>query len=375
MKNTKKILVFLLITFLGIFNLFTVIYAATEVPKEVLESTLSSSIVSLSNKTVNTETEFYLVLNLSNITYTKFRVDITNTNKLTVDKVTENVLSLSSNTIATSFIVDKNSINLEKLGVVYTSPSEETVINFSVKITNLDETRDEISAEISNVELEINGLKDTLNSLNEILKGIEDTTSDLYISTENSIKEATNAITTKEQEKTKLEEKLENFSSEVSEDASINVIYNNLEMEEKENPWGDKDSMLDKNMEKEMNASMKKMMEQMNSLEMDLENANNKISSLTKGETYKGSANNYLKSLSITGIEFKNEFNKTTADYFARLENDHQTSVIVNATAEDTTAIVTIYGNTDLKDGKNKIIINVTADNGDVRTYRIYLTK
>ena len=120
---------------------------------------------------------------------------------------------------------------------------------------------------------------------------------------------------------------------------------------------------------------MKKMMEQMTGLEKDLQNANDRISTLTQGETYKGSQNNYLKSLSITGVEFKNEFKKTTADYFARLEDDDLEKVTVNAVAEDSTAIVTIYGNTNLEDGKNKILINVTADNGAVRTYRIYLTK
>lgn len=44
-------------------------------------------------------------------------------------------------------------------------------------------------------------------------------------------------------------------------------------------------------------------------------------------------------------------------------------------TAEVSDAIVTIYGNTDLQDGKNKIIISVTAVDGSVRNYRIYVTK
>ena len=120
---------------------------------------------------------------------------------------------------------------------------------------------------------------------------------------------------------------------------------------------------------------MQKMKDQMSGLEKDLLNANNKITSLTQGETYKGSQNNYLKSLSIDGVEFKNTFKKTTADYFARLDDDDLEKVTVNATAEDSTAIVTIYGNTNLKNGKNKILINVTADNGETRTYRIYLSK
>lgn len=376
MKNTKKILIIFLITLISLLN-----YSfGAELPKDVIASVPANTIVSLSSQTVNTKTEFYLVLNLSNINYTKFKVDITNTNSLTVDKVTEDVSGLSTNNVATSFIVDKNSINLEKLGVVYTSLEEETVINFSVKITNLDETKEEIKTDISDLELTIQGLEETLKSLNEILGGIEDTESDLYQSTQSSIKEATDAIGAKEQEKANLQEKLDNFSEGTSGEASIKVLNEKTETnmpnaDDKENPWGDKDSMLSKEKEKEMNASMKKMMEQMTGLEKDLQNANDRISTLTQGETYKGSQNNYLKSLSITGVEFKNEFKKTTADYFARLEDDDLEKVTVNAVAEDSTAIVTIYGNTNLEDGKNKILINVTADNGAVRTYRIYLTK
>lgn len=376
MKNTKKILIIFLIMLISLLN-----YSfGAELPKDVIASVPANAIVSLSSQTVNTKKEFYLVLNLSNINYTKFKVDITNTNSLIVDEVTENVSGLSTNNVATSFIVDKNSINLEKLGIVYTSPEEETVINFSVKITNLDETKEEIQTDISDLELTIQGLEETLKSLNEILGRIEDVESDLYQSTQSSIKEATDAIGAKEQEKSNLQEKLDNFSEGTSGEASIKVLNEKTEenipnVDDKEDPWGDKDSMLSKDKEKEMNASMKKMMEQMSGLEKDLQNANDRISNLTQGETYKGSQNNYLKSLSITGVEFKNEFKKTTADYFARLEDDDLEKVTVNAVAEDSSAIVTIYGNTNLKDGKNKILINVTADNGQVRTYRIYLTK
>ena len=331
---------------------------ATGLPQDVIINVPANSIVSLSSQTVNTNTEFYLVLNLANINYTKFKVDITNNNSLPMEDVTENVSDLSTNNVATSFTVDKNLINLEKLGVVYTSPKEETVINFTVKITNLDETKEDIESEISDVELKISGLQDTLKSLNEILAGIEDKESDLYESTQSSIKEATDAITAKEQEKTNLQEKLNNFSEGTSGEASIKVINtkeNNsnigendgmLDMDDKDKPWGDMDSMLSKEKEKEMNASMKKMMEQMSGLELDLQNANNRITSLTQGETYKGSQNNYLKSLSITGVEFKNEFKKTAADYFARLDDDDLEKVTVNAVAEDSSAIVTVYGNT-----------------------------
>lgn len=379
MKVFKRIIIIFLLMLLIVYSYCNASNA--NLSKESIINTSTSSFVSLSEETINIKKEFYLILNLSNISYNKFRVDITNNDKLLSEDVTEKVTNLSVNDVATSFIVDKSLITLEKLGVVYTSPQNETKIKFSVKITNMDETKEEIESKITNVELNISDLKNTLKDLNEILSGIEDTESDLYISTQGLIKEATDAIEEKEQEKANLDEKLENFSESMSSEIIINVIDKKIEEEEvlkeesQKDAWGEKDSMLSKDKEKEMNASMKKMMEQMSGLEKDLKNANDRITTLTSGETYKGSQNNYLKSLTIKDVEFKNNFKKTTMDYFARLDDDDLDNVTINAVAEDSSAIVTIYGNTNLKDGKNKIIINVTADNGNVRTYRIYLTK
>ena len=57
--------------------------------------------------------------------------------------------------------------------------------------------------------------------------------------------------------------------------------------------------------------------------------------------------------------------------YFAEVEN--QSSVNVSVTKEDETATVCITGNDSLKSGENKILISVTAENGDVRYYRIFI--
>ena len=61
MKNTKKILIIFLITLISLLN-----YSfGAELPKDVIASVPANTIVSLSSQTVNTKTEFYLVLNLS----------------------------------------------------------------------------------------------------------------------------------------------------------------------------------------------------------------------------------------------------------------------------------------------------------------------
>lgn len=378
MKKFKKIFIIFSILIMSVCSIF-VVQAQTSLPElPEIDSVDSNKIVSLSSNKINLKTEFYLILNLKNITYTKFKVDITNTSSLKIDELTENVTELSTNNVATTFVVDKNLVTLDKLGVVYTSPEQETKINFTVKITNLDETKEDIQKEIDSVSQVIQELESVIADLNETLQGIVDTSSDSYISLETTIKEATDEVESKNQEKTNLEEKLENFSQKVIEEITLDIVKqeeNKNISTDKDMPFGDKENMLDKEKELMLTKDMQKMKDQMSGLEKDLLNANNKITSLTQGETYKGSQNNYLKTLSINGIEFKNTFRKTTADYFAELDNEELEKVTVSAIAEDSTATVTIYGNTNLEKGKNKILINVTADNGETRTYRIYLYK
>lgn len=283
MKKFKKIFIIFAILIMFVCSIL-VVQAQSDFPNS--PQTNSNKIISLSSNQINVKTEFYMILNLSNINYTKFKVDITNTSSLKPDELTENVTELSTNSVATTFVVDKTTLTLDKLGVVYTSPEDETKINFSVKITNLDETKEDIQKEIDSVDLVIKDLEDTLKSLNDVLNGIENVTSDLYESTKESIKQANDEINSKNQEKTNLQEKLEKFSSEVSEEISLDVVIqddNKSDLTDKESPFGDKENMLDKEKENIFDKDMQKMKEQMSGLEKDLLNANNKITSLTRG--------------------------------------------------------------------------------------------
>ena len=139
MNRIKKIFIIFTILIMFVCSVF-VVYAQTSFPNQT--QTNSNKIVSLSSNQINPKTEFYLILNLENIDYTKFKVDITNTSSLKPDELTEKVTELATNNVSTTFVVDKNLITLNKLGVVYTSPEVETKINFSVKISNLDETKE-----------------------------------------------------------------------------------------------------------------------------------------------------------------------------------------------------------------------------------------
>lgn len=88
---------------------------------------------------------------------------------------------------------------------------------------------------------------------------------------------------------------------------------------------------------------------------------------------YKGESNNYLSKLEIKNYDINPVFEKTNNTYFIIVDSA-VTKLNITAEAEDDDAIVNIYGNTDLKTGINKILRSVTAENGDVKTYRIYVT-
>jgi hypothetical protein len=87
--------------------------------------------------------------------------------------------------------------------------------------------------------------------------------------------------------------------------------------------------------------------------------------------TYNGSNNNYLSSLEIDGVQLTTDFSKEKSTYFTTVEGLE--TITVTADAEDSNSKVAITGTT-LKSGENKVLISVTAENGDVRYYRIYVT-
>ena len=89
-------------------------------------------------------------------------------------------------------------------------------------------------------------------------------------------------------------------------------------------------------------------------------------------DAYRGSDDNYLQQLSISGYEFTQKFHKTRNVYFVDIE-DSVTGVDVTAIPCDRGARVDVAGNNNIKMNFSKIVIDVTAANGDVRTYTIYV--
>lgn len=90
--------------------------------------------------------------------------------------------------------------------------------------------------------------------------------------------------------------------------------------------------------------------------------------------TKKKESNANLESLTINNGELIPEFDKDTLEYTVELEN-YIDSINVNGKAESDKATVSGNGNYNLVEGKNKIQIMVTAEDGTIKTYLITVTR
>lgn len=113
----------------------------------------------------------------------------------------------------------------------------------------------------------------------------------------------------------------------------------------------------------------------------NITNIKNSVSSIGNASTiteqtvtYNGSDNNYLSELLVDGYTLNKEFSKENSSYFITVEKDVNSLEII-AKAEDKASTVCIYGNEEISKSTSKILISVTAENGNVRNYRIYVTK
>ncbi len=83
------------------------------------------------------------------------------------------------------------------------------------------------------------------------------------------------------------------------------------------------------------------------------------------GNYGKLSTDNSVKSISVTGYDIK--FNKDNKKYNLLVEDINE--VEINVTPNSNVATVSIQNNDNLKEGLNKITVQVTAENGDVNEY------
>lgn len=93
----------------------------------------------------------------------------------------------------------------------------------------------------------------------------------------------------------------------------------------------------------------------------------------TEQENQNKSSNNYLSELKVKDLILKPEFDKQTINY--DLGVTELDELEIEAVPEDDRATVNGTGKIKLNSGENDIKIDVTAENGTVRTYHIMINK
>ena len=86
------------------------------------------------------------------------------------------------------------------------------------------------------------------------------------------------------------------------------------------------------------------------------------------------SNNNNLNGLSISNVSLNPAFNSSITTYNSTVDNS-VSSVVVSATKADSKATVTGTGTVNLNVGTNTIKVNVTAEDGTVKTYTVTITR
>lgn len=86
------------------------------------------------------------------------------------------------------------------------------------------------------------------------------------------------------------------------------------------------------------------------------------------------SNNTNLKTLSIENVELSPTFSADVLQYTAKITEYKEKEIKVVAEAEDAKSTVKVEGNTNIVEGENVIAVEVTAEDGTKKTYKIILT-
>ena len=91
--------------------------------------------------------------------------------------------------------------------------------------------------------------------------------------------------------------------------------------------------------------------------------------------TYYGHPNNWLKTLTVEGYTLTPTFGVNSTNNYSLIVRSDVTSIKVSATTVNSTASISGTGTISLAEGTNYIDIKVTAQNGNVRTYKLTVVR
>ena len=90
------------------------------------------------------------------------------------------------------------------------------------------------------------------------------------------------------------------------------------------------------------------------------------------------SDNNFLSSITVKVNNetrtYTPEFNLETEDYYLTVDST-ETKITINAKPEDSTATISGLGEQNIKSGENIYEIKVKAESGNIKTYRVHVTR
>lgn len=322
----KKFLV-LLLGFLLI-SLFNLSYAVEH-----------ENVVSIKNNQITLDDKIELVIDVSKIEYEKSVIEIVSTSTMeNVAVENEEELDVEKDNDKIVIELDKNTTSFEEITVSYKVPETVNVgdnIVLNTNVINLEDTEEELT----------------------------------YSNTITVIDKNENQDNDKSEDKLQKDEKNnkdENIDEKINKDEKLNIDEKSLEKDKQNNNVENSDiavSFSKANISAAISTKTASI----------VSSSSNKTSSKESTATYNGSDNNYLSALSIEGYELNKDFSKEIETYFLTVDSS-VSSVNVVAEAEDSTSKLKIYGNDDLQNN-SKILITVTAQNGNTRNYRIYLNK
>lgn len=274
----------------------------------------------VSNIQVTKTENIKMIINLEKIEYKKFIFELKSDEDISDIDVSEEQVETQKNNNEIVMKIDKQSNQLKDIVLSYTIPDEKEIgdkIKFIAIIRNCENEE-----ETESIETEI-----------EII------------------------------EKQETEEPKDNNNQETSNKSENNMENNKEQANNKQN-----------NMKVSENNNLEQQSNMSNMQEVTSTVTTKSSQNVAKTVTYNGSNSNYLSDLSIENYSLNKEFSKENSTYFIEVNNDVNT-LNITANTDDDTGTICIYGNEDLEQGCNKILISVTAENGNVRNYRIYVTK
>lgn len=348
---SKKIRVIMAILILFVILVMHISYA--------IATTEKSSFFTINKSEISPEETLEMSIDISKIKYNQFKFKLDSNieaKEIYTDKNTKLNVENTSNDI--NIEIDKTKMNLNKITLYYVIP-KETKIGTKIKLT----------AQIL-IEVESNVEKNNSNSTNDknqISNESNNVVDSEIIIEEKVVEKATSEITVIEKKEESKEE------SNTNQDKEDNEKQEDTNQDKQENQEEEKKSNTEnqKNETKNQAQNTSQNKQMTNTSTAKVTTSVGSVSTSTETAVYNGSSNNYLSNLEIEGITLNTNFSKERGTYFAEVEN--QTSVNVTAVKEDESAKVCITGNESFKSGKNKILISVTAENGDVRYYRIWV--